>query len=305
MEGANRIVKKDYYAILMVHQTAEQFVIEAAYRRLARKYHPDVSNMPDAPQKIDVNEAYAVLSDPVRRKAYDEEYAKQSLSGARSSHAKTAYDAGASGEPRSTTRTGDRTTESRRGERSPVPPNPAAFGVGPGYYERAIEGVRLWNKRKPRIPEWAKWILRAVCVISGIAILLTTDDSSLEFESLATYAFFSFLVAELPIRVTEAIYDAHLKRTVFNPKYNPHPDGYKKYAIEYAKYETEVTNVYVSRNWLYHSNKFCSGMMSYEVTPKWKAEARGATPCLKCGYFSIRPKILPPPFGRGYLPRVK
>jgi len=63
---------KDYYAILQVHPRAEPEVIEAAYRRLSRKYHPDVSGEADAGQRMrELNEAFAVLSDPDRRRAYD------------------------------------------------------------------------------------------------------------------------------------------------------------------------------------------------------------------------------------------
>ena len=51
---------------------ADQEVVEAAYRRLARKYHPDVSSDPDAAARMRrLNEAYAVLGDPQRRARYD------------------------------------------------------------------------------------------------------------------------------------------------------------------------------------------------------------------------------------------
>jgi curved DNA-binding protein CbpA len=63
---------KDYYAILQVHPRAEPEVIEAAYRRLTRKYHPDVSGQADAGQRMrELNEAFEVLGDPARRHAYD------------------------------------------------------------------------------------------------------------------------------------------------------------------------------------------------------------------------------------------
>lgn len=63
---------KDYYAILQVDPQAEPEVVEAAYRRLSRKYHPDISAEPDAGRRMrELNEAYQVLSDPARRAAYD------------------------------------------------------------------------------------------------------------------------------------------------------------------------------------------------------------------------------------------
>jgi len=62
----------DYYAILQVHPNAEPEVIDAAYRRLAAKYHPDVNSSPDATARMQqINEAHRVLSDPARRAAYD------------------------------------------------------------------------------------------------------------------------------------------------------------------------------------------------------------------------------------------
>src|SRR3972149_4145084 len=65
----------DYYRILQVHPRAEKTVIDAAYRRLAAKYHPDVSRLPDAVERMkQLNIAYEVLSDPVKRAPYDAAY---------------------------------------------------------------------------------------------------------------------------------------------------------------------------------------------------------------------------------------
>lgn len=63
---------KDYYVILQVDPRAEPEVIEAAYRRLSLKHHPDVSREADAGRRMrELNEAFEVLSDPARRRAYD------------------------------------------------------------------------------------------------------------------------------------------------------------------------------------------------------------------------------------------
>jgi curved DNA-binding protein len=63
---------KDYYRVLDVPRDATAEQIKKAFRRLARKYHPDVSKEMDASARMsEVNEAYAVLSDPERRAAYD------------------------------------------------------------------------------------------------------------------------------------------------------------------------------------------------------------------------------------------
>ena len=64
---------KDYYKILGVAEDASADAIKRAYRRLARKYHPDVSRERDAEVRFkEINEAYAALKDPDKREAYDE-----------------------------------------------------------------------------------------------------------------------------------------------------------------------------------------------------------------------------------------
>ncbi len=61
---------KDYYKVLGVPKTADDKAIKAAYRRLARKYHPDV-NKGASERFKEINEAHTVLSDPEKRKRYD------------------------------------------------------------------------------------------------------------------------------------------------------------------------------------------------------------------------------------------
>jgi curved DNA-binding protein len=64
---------KDYYQILGVARAAAADDVKKAYRKLARKYHPDVSKEKDAERRMkEVNEAYAVLADPEKRAAYDQ-----------------------------------------------------------------------------------------------------------------------------------------------------------------------------------------------------------------------------------------
>ncbi len=64
---------KDYYKIMGVERDAKQDDIKRAYRKLARKYHPDVSKEKEAEAKFkEVGEAYEVLKDPEKRAAYDQ-----------------------------------------------------------------------------------------------------------------------------------------------------------------------------------------------------------------------------------------
>ncbi len=65
--------KRDYYEVLEIDKSASEEDIKKAYRRLAKKYHPDVNKEPGAEEKFkEVNEAYEVLSDPQKKATYDQ-----------------------------------------------------------------------------------------------------------------------------------------------------------------------------------------------------------------------------------------
>src|SRR5262247_3370656 len=64
--------KRDYYEVLGINKGASNDEIKKAYRQLARKFHPDVSQEAEAETKFkEINEAYEILSDEQKRTMYD------------------------------------------------------------------------------------------------------------------------------------------------------------------------------------------------------------------------------------------
>src|SRR6185436_20190233 len=67
----------DPYKVLQVDSEAEDEVIQAAYRRLARKYHPDLAATPEAAERMSaINAAWEMIGTPAARSAYDESRAR-------------------------------------------------------------------------------------------------------------------------------------------------------------------------------------------------------------------------------------
>ena len=67
------MAEKDYYSILGVNKSASAEELKSAYKKLAKKWHPDVNKAPEATEKFkELNEAYSVLSDSNKRAQYDQ-----------------------------------------------------------------------------------------------------------------------------------------------------------------------------------------------------------------------------------------
>src|SRR6266545_2624738 len=62
-----------HYKVLMLAEMADQEIISTVYRKLAKRYHPDVDSSPEAARRMaEINEAYMTLRDPEKRRRYDE-----------------------------------------------------------------------------------------------------------------------------------------------------------------------------------------------------------------------------------------
>jgi hypothetical protein len=297
--------RKDYYAILMLHPKAEQFLIEAAYRRLVREYHPDVNKAPNAHEHmIEIQEAYAVLSDPLRRRDYDRMRANGAA--AKATPPSETKPKERSPQAQSTATASERERPSQKTAApngAPQPPAPREFEITPNYYERAVEGAQLWEKRKRVLHPKVSTAIQVIAWLGGFGVTIGAASSGLEWlKALAPFAWFAIpIMVSGTIGALEAHSDGKQLKSVFNPKYNPHPDRYAKYAEAYAAYEAEMVTVHVSSTGTFHSNPWCCGMMSSTPLPKWEAALRYRA-CSHCGHFTIRPKRLPRPFGPERLP---
>jgi hypothetical protein len=143
---------KDYYEILQVSENAELEVIQAAYRGLSKKYHPDGEN-PDEERMKEINEAWEVLGDPQKKAAYDASRQSNRSSGA---GAKAGATAG------TTTR-----GYSGGSDNKPNPPIPRVqpeylkfldVKTGEGSFEIWNTGGELKPSHKPRLTLTVSWI---------------------------------------------------------------------------------------------------------------------------------------------------
>ena len=119
----------DHYRTLGVHRHAEPEVIAAAYRALARRYHPDLNREPDAADRFrGIREAYEVLSEPARRAVYDRAWDAH--------HAPRPGPSAAPPPPPTPPRWGDYSGSSRRPP--PPPPEPAPVRTRRPWFQGVV-----------------------------------------------------------------------------------------------------------------------------------------------------------------------
>ncbi len=146
------------YKILQVDPEAEVEVIEAAYRRLARKYHPDIATGPDAQGRmVEINQAWEMLRDPIRRAAVDRARVREAATSAQvtaaEAHADVRNTTSASASPSAAGNTGYRSGPAGSG-RGQAAPRDSSGGQGPGW---PIAGMRTTDPgdRTDRVsPDW-------------------------------------------------------------------------------------------------------------------------------------------------------
>jgi curved DNA-binding protein CbpA len=139
------------YKVLQVDPEAEREVIEAAYRRLARKYHPDVATGPDAQERmVQINQAWEVLRDPVRRAAVDRAMTRAAAASAREG-------SGAQGGSQGGGQGGSRTTGPTGGDRHTGQGTSAEPGsrTGSGHQSPAAEGGGPGDRTQRVSPNWS------------------------------------------------------------------------------------------------------------------------------------------------------
>jgi protein-disulfide isomerase len=156
-------VTRNYYTVLQVSPSAEQEVVEAAYKRLARKYHPDVYSGADGPNRMrELNEAYEVLGDRRRRAEYD----------ATLGRARARAGASASGQERPASPPGapavPKGPKKRKREGGPARP-----GTRPGRSRRSIGRFRNLGF----VAALAAAVIAAIVLI-GVANLFRGDDGN-------------------------------------------------------------------------------------------------------------------------------
>jgi curved DNA-binding protein CbpA len=155
--------KNNLYELLQVIPTADTEIIQAAYRRLILRYHPDRSTEPNAAEMTQrLNNAYAILSDSARRAAYDSEL-RQRTSGSASGAGQTSSRTSQSRPPSGTGQTSSRASQSRPNT-PPPPPKPRPPSRAPTRSRRVhvtppLRRDSVYSPRRVECPHCKKSVI--------------------------------------------------------------------------------------------------------------------------------------------------
>ena len=154
---------KDYYEVLEVHPKASGDIIKKAYQTLARRYHPDLSTLSEAEstrRMSELNEAYQILSDPVKRQAYD----------SACQQAESRRQAAASSQ------------QAAPGAAYPPPSAPAWRGPRHAHHDRQPE-TGFWGlDRRARV--LLALIVLLISLLVGFFVLPSSDDEQVKYQSI-------------------------------------------------------------------------------------------------------------------------
>ncbi len=148
---------KDLYQILQVDPAAEPEVVQAAFKRLALKYHPDRNSAPDAHARMqELNEAYAIIGDPYQRAVYDQQRQAQ-LAAQRRAQDQAHYQAETDRRVEAARQRKEQMAAQRRAENERREQARAASAQRRRVYEeqiRAQQAAQMRAKREKRQREW-------------------------------------------------------------------------------------------------------------------------------------------------------
>ncbi len=148
---------RDLYQILQVDPAAEPEVVQAAFKRLALKYHPDKNLSPDANRRMqELNEAYAIISDPAQRAAYDQQR-RAALAAQRRSEEEAHYRAEAERRAEAARQRKEQMAAQRRAENERQEKVRAAAAQRRVEYEQQIRAQMAAQMRAKRERQQREW----------------------------------------------------------------------------------------------------------------------------------------------------
>ena len=148
---------QDLYQILQIDPAAEQEVVQAAFKRLALKYHPDTNPSPGAHRRMqELNEAYAVISDPAQRAAYDV-LRQEKLKARRQAEEQAHYQAAAERRAEAARQRKEQAAAQRRAENERQAKARAAAAQRRVEYEQQIRAQQAAQRRAKHERQQREW----------------------------------------------------------------------------------------------------------------------------------------------------